>query len=54
MTQTHEEASSELYDDGGYLAVRWTGWDCSNPLADVEAGKVDVIVVYKVDRLTRN
>jgi site-specific DNA recombinase len=42
------------YDDGGF-----SGGDTDRPalqrlLADVQAGKVDVIVVYKVDRLTRS
>ncbi len=48
------EAVAEHYDDGG-----WSGGNMDRPalrqlLADVEAGKVDVIVVYKVDRLTRS
>src|SRR5712672_1751329 len=42
------------YDDGGF-----TGGDIDRPalqqlLADVRSGKIDVIVVYKVDRLTRS
>jgi site-specific DNA recombinase len=42
------------YDDGGF-----SGGDTDRPalqrlLNDVQAGKVDVIVVYKVDRLTRS
>ena len=56
MSQTHEgwELINEQYDDGG-----WSGGNIARPglrqlLADVEAGKVDVIVVYKVDRLTRS
>ncbi len=56
MSQTHEgwEPINELYDDGG-----WSGGNMARPglmqlLADVDAGKVDVIVVYKVDRLTRS
>ena len=41
------------YDDGGF-----SGGDTDRPalqrlLDDIRAGKVDVIVVYKVDRLTR-
>ena len=44
----------DKYDDGGY-----TGGNMDRPavkrlLADVEAGKVDCIVVYKVDRLSRS
>jgi DNA invertase Pin-like site-specific DNA recombinase len=42
------------YDDGGY-----SGGSLERPaikalLADVEAGKLDIIIVYKVDRLTRS
>src|SRR5947209_2919428 len=42
------------YDDGGF-----SGGDTDRPalqrlLDDVRAGKIDVIVVYKVDRLTRS
>lgn len=44
----------ERYDDGGF-----TGGNMERPalkrlLAEVEAGKVDAIVVYKVDRLSRS
>jgi len=44
----------DRYDDGGY-----TGGDLDRPamrrlLADIEAGKVDCVVVYKVDRLSRS
>ncbi len=48
------EQVREHYDDGG-----WSGGNMDRPalrqlLADIEAGKVDIIVVYKVDRLTRS
>jgi DNA invertase Pin-like site-specific DNA recombinase len=56
LSQAHEgwELVDEQYDDGG-----WSGGNMARPalrqlLADVAAGKVDVIVVYKVDRLTRS
>src|SRR5579885_1077499 len=44
----------ERYDDGGF-----TGGNTDRPglhrlLADVEAGKIDCVVVYKVDRLSRS
>ena len=55
LSQTHEGWTllPDRYDDGG-----WSGGSLERPgltqlLADVQAGKVDVIVVYKVDRLTR-
>jgi site-specific DNA recombinase len=42
------------YDDGG-----WSGGTLERPglqrlLADIEDGRVDVVVVYKIDRLTRS
>ena len=56
LSQAHEgwQQIHEHYDDGG-----WSGGNMDRPglkqlLADVTAGKVDVIVVYKVDRLTRS
>ena len=56
LSQTHEgwELVNEHYDDGG-----WSGGNMDRPaliqlLADIAAGKIDVIVVYKVDRLTRS
>ncbi len=56
LSQAHEGWTriDEHYDDGG-----WSGGNMDRPglkqlLADVAAGKVDVIVVYKVDRLTRS
>jgi DNA invertase Pin-like site-specific DNA recombinase len=55
-SQRHEgwRALPARYDDGGY-----SGGDMERPglrqlLEDVEANKVDTIVVYKVDRLTRS
>ena len=54
--QKHEgwACLEERYDDGGF-----TGGNMDRPalkrlLADIEAGKVDVVVVYKVDRLSRS
>ena len=44
----------DRYDDGGF-----TGGNMDRPalqrlLADIEAGKVDCVIVYKVDRLSRS
>ena len=41
------------YDDGGFSGGS-TDRPARTPLADVKARKVQVIVVYKVDRLTRS
>lgn len=42
------------YDDGGYSGGSMDRPALKQLLADVAAGKVDTIVVYKVDRLTRS
>src|SRR5262245_60795711 len=42
------------YDDGGYSGGSTERPALQRLLADVKAGKIDVIVVYKVDRLTRS
>jgi site-specific DNA recombinase len=42
------------YDDGGFSGGNTDRPALQRLLDDVRAGKVDVIVVYKVDRLTRS
>jgi site-specific DNA recombinase len=42
-----------LYDDGGYSGGTLERPALKRLLADIEAGQIDVVVVYKVDRLTR-
>jgi site-specific DNA recombinase len=42
-----------IYDDGGFSGGNMERPALKRLLADVESGRVDVIVVYKVDRLTR-
>ena len=46
-------ALPHIYDDGGYSGGTMDRPGLRALLADIEAGKVDVVVVYKVDRLTR-
>ena len=41
------------YDDGGVSGATLARPALQRLLADIEAGRVDVLVVYKVDRLTR-
>ena len=43
----------EHYDDGGFSGGTMDRPGLKQLLTEVEAGKVDIIVVYKVDRLTR-
>ncbi len=55
-SQAHEgwECLSDRYDDGGF-----TGGNMDRPalqrlMSDIEAGRIDCVVVYKVDRLSRS
>jgi len=45
---------SALYDDGGISGGTMERPGLQRLLADVQAGRIDVVVVYKVDRLTRS
>ena len=44
----------ELYDDGGFSGATMERPALKRLLADVGQGRIDVVVVYKVDRLTRS
>jgi DNA invertase Pin-like site-specific DNA recombinase len=46
--------SRTRYEDGGFSGGNTDRPALQRLLADVQAGKIDVIVVYKVDRLTRS
>jgi len=55
-SQAHEgwRCLADAYDDGGF-----TGGNMDRPalkrlIADIEAGRIDAVVVYKVDRLSRS
>lgn len=56
LSQRHEgwSLNPEIYDDGGYSGGNMERPALKQLLAEVEAGRVDVIVVYKIDRLTRS
>ncbi len=42
------------YDDGGHSGATMDRPGLTRLLADIDAGRVDVVVVYKIDRLTRS
>jgi DNA invertase Pin-like site-specific DNA recombinase len=44
----------QMYDDGGFSGATTDRPALQRLLADVAAGQIDVVVVYKVDRLTRS
>lgn len=55
-SQRHEgwKALPAAYDDGAYSGGTMERPALKQLLADIGAGKVDIVVVYKVDRLTRS
>ncbi|KAA2236438.1 recombinase family protein [Salinarimonas soli] len=56
LSQRHEgwRVLPGRYDDGGYSGGSMDRPGLTALLADVAAGRIDVVVVYKVDRLTRS
>lgn len=55
QSQQHEgwRAIATRYDDGGFSGGSMKRPALTALLADIKAGKIDVVVVYKIDRLTR-
>ena len=55
-SQKHEgwTVLATLYDDGAYSGGTMDRPALQRLLDDVRTGKIDVVVVYKVDRLTRS
>jgi DNA invertase Pin-like site-specific DNA recombinase len=55
-SQSHEGwiAVTDDYEDGGYSGGNMDRPALRRLLADIEAGKIDVVVVYKIDRLSRS
>ena len=56
LSQRHEgwTVLSERYDDGGFSGGNMERPGLKKLMADVETGKVDIILLYKIDRLTRS
>ena len=56
LSQKHEGwiCLSEMYDDGGISGATMKRPALKRLLEDIEAGRIDAVVVYKVDRLTRS
>jgi DNA invertase Pin-like site-specific DNA recombinase len=55
-SQRHEgwTCLAQAYDDGGLSGATMDRPALQQLLADIQAGRVDVVVCYKVDRLTRS
>ena len=56
LSQKHEGWAelSDRYDDGGFSGGSMDRPGLRQMLEDVRSGRIDIIVVYKVDRLTRS
>src|SRR4051794_23457189 len=54
-SQRHEGwiCLAQAYDDGGLSGATMERLALQQLLADIQAGKIDVVICYKVDRLTR-
>ena len=48
------ECLAERYDDGGFSGGKMDRPALIRLMADIDAGKIDCVVVYKVDRLSRS
>ena len=42
------------YDDGGFSGATMDRPALQRPLAEIAMGRVDIIIIYKIDRLTRS
>jgi DNA invertase Pin-like site-specific DNA recombinase len=56
LSQKHEgwHVLPSAYDDGGFSGGNMERPGLKKLLVDISAGKVDTVVIYKVDRLTRS
>jgi site-specific DNA recombinase len=56
VSQRHEgwQVLPEHYDDGGFSGGNLTRPALQRLLADIKNGAIDLVVVYKIDRLTRS
>ena len=48
------DAGRTRYDDGGFSGGNMDRPALKHLLADIRAGRIDIVVVYKVDRLARS
>src|SRR3954452_5068958 len=55
VSQKHEGwlALAQMYDDGGYSGGNMDRPALKRLLEDIDASRVDTVVVYKIDRLSR-
>src|SRR3979490_629508 len=54
MPRSDPSRTRTRYDDGGFSGGNMERPALQRLLADIQGGRIDIIVVYKVDRLTRS
>ena len=56
LSQQHEGwvVLKDRYDDGGFSGGNMERPGLKRLLADIEVGKIDIVLLYKIDRLTRS
>ena len=54
ITSTDAQFGKTHYDDGGFSGGNMNCPALTQLMKDIEAGKIDIVVVYKVDRLSRS
>lgn len=56
LSQQHEGwvLINDRYDDGGFSGGNMERPGLKRLLTDIEAGKIDIVLLYKIDRLTRS
>ena len=56
LSQQHEGwvLAKERYDDGGFSGGNMERPGLKRLLTDIEAGRIDIVLLYKIDRLTRS
>lgn len=56
LSQRHEGwvLNEKRYDDGGFSGGNMKRPGLERLLADIEAGQIDIVLLYKIDRLTRS
>jgi len=54
LQQASLQQTSPHYDDGAFSGASLDRPALQHLLADIRAGKIDIVLVYKVDRLTRS
>ena len=55
--QAHKYEGRELYDvyeDGSFSGAYLNRPELQRLIGDIRQGKIDIVLVYKIDRLTRN